>query len=153
MGPSQAAALGLGKQAASASGMLVALASTAIEEGSRFELNAKTLTIGRGAPNDIRLDDDEFASIKLHPTRGFEMVNGISFLDEATLGIRHHHERVSPAQSTTQFPTPILASGGSPGGGTSPYPAVGLNQHYWPDMVKHMEQTAPAGADLKSWKY
>jgi len=31
--------------------------------------------------------------------------------------------------------------------------AVGLNQHYWPDMVKHMEQTAPPGADLKSWKY
>jgi hypothetical protein len=40
------------------------------------------------------LDDDEFASIKLHPTRGFEMVNGISFLEEATQGIRHHHERV-----------------------------------------------------------
>jgi len=32
-------------------------------------------------------------------------------------------------------------------------PAVGLNQHYWPEMVKHMEETAPAGADLKSWKY
>ena len=32
-------------------------------------------------------------------------------------------------------------------------PAAGLNQHYWPDMVKHMEQTAPEGADLKSWKY
>jgi hypothetical protein len=31
--------------------------------------------------------------------------------------------------------------------------AVGLNQHYWPEMVKQMEQTAPAGADLKSWKY
>lgn len=31
--------------------------------------------------------------------------------------------------------------------------AVGLNQHYWPEMVKHMEQTAPPGADLKSWKY
>lgn len=31
--------------------------------------------------------------------------------------------------------------------------AVGLNQHYWPEMVKHMEETAPAGADLKSWKY
>ncbi len=40
------------------------------------------------------LDDDEFAAIKLHPTRGFEMVNGISFLEEATQGIRHHHERV-----------------------------------------------------------
>jgi len=32
-------------------------------------------------------------------------------------------------------------------------PAVGINQHYWPEMVKHMEETAPAGADLKSWKY
>jgi HD domain/MASE9 len=40
------------------------------------------------------LDDSEFAAIKLHPTRGFEMVNGISFLDEALLGVKHHHERV-----------------------------------------------------------
>ncbi len=32
-------------------------------------------------------------------------------------------------------------------------PAVGINQHYWPEMVKHMEQTAPPDADLKSWKY
>ena len=32
-------------------------------------------------------------------------------------------------------------------------PASGINQHYWPEMVKHMEETAPAGADLKSWKY
>jgi hypothetical protein len=31
--------------------------------------------------------------------------------------------------------------------------AVGLNQHYFPEMVKHMEETAPLGADLKSWKY
>jgi hypothetical protein len=31
--------------------------------------------------------------------------------------------------------------------------SVGLNQHYWPEMVKHMEETAPPGADLKSWKY
>ncbi len=37
-------------------------------------------------------------------------------------------ERVSPYQSTVQFPTPIAASGGSPGGGKSPYPATGLNQ-------------------------
>jgi Putative esterase len=32
-------------------------------------------------------------------------------------------------------------------------PEVGINQHYWPEMVKHMEETAPPGADLKSWKY
>ncbi|HLY18635.1 MAG TPA: alpha/beta hydrolase-fold protein [Bryobacteraceae bacterium] len=30
---------------------------------------------------------------------------------------------------------------------------VGLNQHYMPEMIKHMEQTAPKGADLSSWKY
>jgi putative nucleotidyltransferase with HDIG domain len=40
------------------------------------------------------LDEGEFATIKQHPSRGFEMVEGISFLDEAMLGIKHHHERV-----------------------------------------------------------
>ena len=33
-------------------------------------------------------------------------------------------DRVSASQSTVQFPTPIEASGGSPGGGTSPMPAA-----------------------------
>jgi len=32
-------------------------------------------------------------------------------------------------------------------------PAAGINQHYWPEMIKHMEETATAGADVKSWKY
>lgn len=32
-------------------------------------------------------------------------------------------------------------------------PAVGLHQHYLPEMTKHMEATAPTGADLSSWKY
>jgi FHA domain len=63
MGPQQAAAHGLGRAAPSIStGSLVALESPALQAGRRFELNAKTLTVGRGAPNDIRLDDDEFAS-------------------------------------------------------------------------------------------
>lgn len=59
----------------------------------------------------------------------FEVTDDINFHAEM-LWSRHDvpDERVSPAQSTTQFPTPILASGGSPGGGTSPFPAVGLNQ-------------------------
>jgi len=30
---------------------------------------------------------------------------------------------------------------------------VGLNQHYLPLMTKHMEETAPPGADVSSWKY
>jgi pSer/pThr/pTyr-binding forkhead associated (FHA) protein len=63
MGPSQAAALGLGRQApAVTTGVLVALKSTALAEGERFEIDTKALTMGRGAPNDIRLDADEFAS-------------------------------------------------------------------------------------------
>ncbi|OKI15140.1 metal-dependent phosphohydrolase [Nocardiopsis sp. TSRI0078] len=41
-----------------------------------------------------RLTDDEYAAIKLHPTRGYEIVREISFLDEALAGIRHHHERL-----------------------------------------------------------
>ncbi len=32
-------------------------------------------------------------------------------------------------------------------------PQVGMNQHYLPEMVKHMEETAPKGADVTSWKY
>jgi len=32
-------------------------------------------------------------------------------------------------------------------------PKVGTNQHYLPEMVKHMEETAPKGADVSSWKY
>lgn len=40
------------------------------------------------------LDDEEFASIRLHPTLGLEMVGGISFLEEARKGIKHHHERM-----------------------------------------------------------
>jgi iron complex outermembrane receptor protein len=59
----------------------------------------------------------------------FELSDNWDFHGEV-LWARHavDAERVSPAQSTTQFPSPIVASGASPGGGTSPYPAVGLNQ-------------------------
>lgn len=32
-------------------------------------------------------------------------------------------------------------------------PQVGLLQHYLPQMIEHMEETAPKGADVKSWKY
>ena len=63
MGPQQAAAAGLGRQPqAIDSGVLVTVRSNALEQGSRFELNAKAITLGRAASNDIRLGDDEFAS-------------------------------------------------------------------------------------------
>jgi pSer/pThr/pTyr-binding forkhead associated (FHA) protein len=62
LGPQQAAAAGLGRAARVQKGALVALESPALRRGERFELNAKPLTVGRSAPNDIRLDRDEFAS-------------------------------------------------------------------------------------------
>jgi hypothetical protein len=63
MGPAQAAAAGLGRQRPSIkAGALVVLRNGALTAGERFELDAKPLTVGRGAPNDIRLDEDEFAS-------------------------------------------------------------------------------------------
>jgi iron complex outermembrane receptor protein len=74
------------------------------------------------------LVNDEY-HYQLYGEVNLDVTDDIRFHGEA-LWSKHDvpRERVSPAQSTTQFPTPIAASGGSPGGGTSPYPAVGLNQ-------------------------
>lgn len=41
-----------------------------------------------------KLTDEEFDAIKLHPTRGHDIVRDIRFLDEALGGIYHHHERL-----------------------------------------------------------
>ena len=63
LAPSQAAAAGLRRAPAPvATGTLVAVKSPALERGERFELDTKAVTVGRGAPNDIQLDSDEFAS-------------------------------------------------------------------------------------------
>lgn len=43
---------------------------------------------------DGSLTDEEFAAIRLHPTRGVEMIRDVEFLDEARAGIVHHHERL-----------------------------------------------------------
>ena len=65
MGPAQAAALGLGRQRPAVNaGALVALKNGSLAEGDRYDLDAQPVTLGRGAPNDIRLDDDEFASAR-----------------------------------------------------------------------------------------
>ena len=41
-----------------------------------------------------RLDEKEFEEIRLHPSRGVEVVRDIAFLDEAYSAILHHHERM-----------------------------------------------------------
>ena len=64
MAPSDAAAAGLGRAApALTTGALVVVKSPVYEAGERFELDTLALTVGRGAPNDVQLDGDEFASV------------------------------------------------------------------------------------------
>jgi len=62
LGPQQAAAVGLGQQPKLAMGRLIVLKSSALEENTEFELDSTGISIGRGAPNEVRLDGDEFAS-------------------------------------------------------------------------------------------
>lgn len=74
------------------------------------------------------LGNDEY-HYQLYGELNVDLTESARFHGEA-MWSRHDvpEERVSPYQSTVQFPTPITASGGSPGGGQSPYPATGLNQ-------------------------
>ena len=101
MGPQQAAAAGLGRQAQSIdSGVLVTVRSNALEQGSRFELNAKAITLGRAASNDIRLGDDEFASsrhARIEPRRDGVWVEDIG----STNGTYVNGTRLARAQKLT----------------------------------------------------
>jgi iron complex outermembrane receptor protein len=73
------------------------------------------------------LVNDEF-HYQLHGQLNFQVASNTDFHLEASW-VRHSvpHEPFSPTQGTSNFPTPIAASGGSVGGGTSPIPAVGTN--------------------------
>src|SRR5512133_460168 len=101
MGPAQAAAQGLGRQAQPvSSGALVTVRSSAIEQGTRFELNAKAITVGRAASNDIRLVDDEFASgthARIEPRRDGVWVEDIG----STNGTYVNGTRLARAQRLT----------------------------------------------------
>jgi iron complex outermembrane receptor protein len=97
------------------------------------------------------LVNDEY-HYQVYGELNFDLTDDITFHGEV-LWASHDvpRERVSAAQSTTQFPTPILASGGSPGGGTSPYPATGLNQQsrYYvpatnPGLIAFLAANCPA---------
>ena len=61
LAPQQAAAAGFGR---SHTGMLVVLASPALEPGTERELDSSAVTLGRAAENDLVLDSDEFASVQ-----------------------------------------------------------------------------------------
>jgi pSer/pThr/pTyr-binding forkhead associated (FHA) protein len=69
LGPQQAAAAGLGR---TQTGLLVVLASPAIEPGTERELDSSAVILGRAPENDLVLDTDEFASVqhaKIEPRR------------------------------------------------------------------------------------
>jgi hypothetical protein len=62
LGPQQAAAAGLGEQPRPSMGRLVVLKSNALDENTEFVLDSAGISIGRGNPNEVRLDGDDFAS-------------------------------------------------------------------------------------------
>lgn len=64
LGPQQAAAVGLRPEPQVNMGRLVVLKSTAIDENTEFVLDSAGISIGRGGPNEVRLDSDDFASVQ-----------------------------------------------------------------------------------------
>jgi FHA domain len=62
LAPQEAAAVGLRPQPQLQMGRLVVLKSDAIDENTEFVLDSTGVSIGRGNPNDVRLDADEYAS-------------------------------------------------------------------------------------------
>ena len=64
LAPQEAAAVGLRPEPQLNMGRLVVLKSTAIDENTEFVLDSAGISIGRGGPNDVQLNGDEFASAK-----------------------------------------------------------------------------------------
>ena len=62
LGPDAAAAAGLRPEPELNMGRLVVLKSTAIDENTEFVVDSAGISIGRGGPNEVRLDGDDFAS-------------------------------------------------------------------------------------------
>jgi hypothetical protein len=74
LGPQQAAAVGLREQPKPTMGRLVVLKSTALDENTEFALDSAGISIGRGGPNEVRLDGDEIEDVG--STNG-TFVNGV----------------------------------------------------------------------------
>jgi hypothetical protein len=62
LAPQEAAAVGLRPEPELNMGRLVVLKSTAIDQNTEFVLDSSGISIGRGGPNEVRLDGDDFAS-------------------------------------------------------------------------------------------
>ena len=92
---------GLGEQHAVDAGRLVVLKSPALDEGEEWELDSSALTLGRGAQNDVQLEQDEYASsqhAKVEPRRDGVWLEDIGSTNGTYLnGIRlKHPKRLTP---------------------------------------------------------
>ena len=91
---------GHSERVAKISGMIAAELRLAEERVEVLTYAATLHDVGKlGVPTRLlrktdRLDDHEFEEIRLHPSRGVEVVRDIAFLDEAYSAILHHHERM-----------------------------------------------------------
>ena len=82
-------------------GRLVVLKSPALGEGEEWELDSSDLTLGRGAQNDVQLEQDEYASsqhAKVEPRRDGVWLEDIGSTNGTYLnGIRlKHPKRLTP---------------------------------------------------------
>lgn len=70
----------------------------------------------------------------LYSEVNFEMAPELDFHAEAAWFRYYSEQRASPMNQTAQFPAPIGASGSSPGGGVSPFPAASgqFSRYYIP---------------------
>jgi hypothetical protein len=99
LSPQQAQSLGLVAQPGSSSprGQLVVITSSALEPGMAYELDATQVTVGRGANNDLALENDEFASARharIEPRRDGVYVEDIGSTNGTFVnGIRLARER------------------------------------------------------------
>jgi hypothetical protein len=98
LSPQQAQSLGLTPNRASGPrGQLVVITSSVLEPGAAYELDATQLTVGRGANNDLALENDEFASARharIEPRRDGVYVEDVGSTNGTFVnGIRLARER------------------------------------------------------------
>jgi hypothetical protein len=98
LSPQQAQSLGLTPNRPSGPrGQLVVVASSVLEPGMAYELDSTQLTVGRGANNDLALENDEFASARharIEPRRDGVYVEDVGSTNGTFVnGIRLARER------------------------------------------------------------
>ena len=126
-----AAGAGFGQPAASAANPARTIALTTFNDVGCTELGGFRNAAGACLFQYSRFDslvDNEY-HYQAYGEANYELTDDLKFHAE---GFWSRHvvpaQPVSPSQSTIVFPTPIAASGSSPGGGTSPFPALGTNE-------------------------